>query len=83
MHCTKTQGQMLADRLRQAPHTYGDMLAYCISTSPHKRVLEWLELQAKNAAPKACPWRLVKTKARVCGKELVRWQIKRNAKTAP
>ena len=78
MSCTKTQGQRLADRLKQGPHTYGDMLRYEISTSPQKRIAEWLDQQAKAAAPKPCPWRLVKTKARVCGAELVRWQIKRN-----
>ena len=78
MTCTKTQGQMLADKLREWPHTYGDMLEYGISTSPHKRVLEWLELQAKLSAPKPCPWILVKTKGYVFEKELVRWQIKRD-----
>jgi hypothetical protein len=81
MSC-KTQGEMLADQLKRRPHTYGDMLGHKISTSPQKRVAEWLEQQAKAAAPNPCPWRLVKTKARVCGAELVRWQIKRNRAAA-
>lgn len=70
-----TQGQRLAWALMHRPRTYGEMLSLQISTSPQKRVAEWLNAQARAAAPGPCPWRLVKTKDRICGQELVRWQI--------
>lgn len=38
-----TQGDLLARALLYQPHTYGDMQRLGISTSPQKRVREWLD----------------------------------------
>ena len=38
-----TQGRVLIQALKRRAHTYGDMLAYGISTAPWKRVTEALE----------------------------------------
>jgi hypothetical protein len=62
-----TQGALLADRLKRKPHTYLEMLRYGLSTSPWKRVLEWLDTHPG--------WRLEKgTKAHGCD-ELVTWRV--------
>ena len=39
----KTQGERLAAAIRRKPMTYMEMALLCISTSPHKRILEWLK----------------------------------------
>lgn len=49
-----TQGATLAALLKRRPMTYGDMQALRVSTSPQKRVLEWLD---RNPG-----WQLVKAK---------------------
>ncbi len=49
----KTGTDYLADCLKQAPHTYRQMLSYGISTSPWRRVAEWLKRNPK--------WKLRKT----------------------
>ena len=38
----KTQGRFLIERLKRKAHTYGDMLAIGISTSPWRRIKEAL-----------------------------------------
>lgn len=59
-----TQGRVLIGALKQKPHTYLAMLAYGISTSPWKRVLECLRDDEQ----------LLKTP----GKDgLVRWSVRR------
>lgn len=42
MKC-KTQGRLLIERLKRKAHTYGDMLAIGISTSPWRRIKEALQ----------------------------------------
>lgn len=37
-----TQGRLLIERLKRKPHTYLGMLAYGLSTSPWRRVVECL-----------------------------------------
>ena len=49
-----TQGETLAAHLKRRALSYGDMQALHISTSPQKRVLEWLD---RNPG-----WQLVKAK---------------------
>lgn len=59
-----SQGQLLAQHLRREPMTYMQMLKLGISTSPWKRVDEWLTLHPK--------WRLIKaTNAR----GLITWRV--------
>jgi hypothetical protein len=41
-NCYATQGRLLIARLKSKPHTYLEMLAYGVSTSPWKRVQECL-----------------------------------------
>ena len=38
----RTQGARLASVLKRRAHTYLEMQELCISTSPQKRVAEWL-----------------------------------------
>jgi hypothetical protein len=64
-----TQGELLAWHLNHVEHTYADMHRLCISTSPHKRVMEWLD---RNPA-----WELRKGKN---NQNLVTWRIVRNRK---
>lgn len=61
-----TQGEALAALLKRRPMTYGDMQALRVSTSPQKRVLEWLD---RNPG-----WQLVKAK-NAAG--LVVWRVRR------
>ena len=64
-----TQGRVLIGALKQKPHTYLAMLAYGISTSPWKRVLECLRDDEA----------LLKTQ----GKDgLVRWRVIKAQKAA-
>jgi hypothetical protein len=60
-----TQGRELIARLKRKPHTYLDMLGYCISTSPWKRVLETL-LPGEQ---------IVKGSRRCGGKKLTTWRV--------
>lgn len=68
-----TQGEQLARILKRRPMTYGDMLALRVSTSPQKRVAEWLDTYA------ATGWTLKKGR-RADG--LVTWRIVRNTSRA-
>ena len=63
---TVTQGDRLAALLKARPHTYGQMLAHCISTSPHKRVLEWVTVHPE--------WEIVREKRQRDG--LVMWSLR-------
>lgn len=68
LHCREgnemTQGRYLIQKLRQRPHTYLDMLRYCVSVSPWKRVSESLRADE----------RLVKSKRR---DGLTTWRVVR------
>lgn len=48
MTCKQTQAEQLFRALRKHPHTYGDLLALRVSTSPWRRLSEsahlWLRL---------------------------------------
>lgn len=61
-----TQGDRLAALLKLSPHTYGDMLAYRISTSPHRRLLEWAAINEW--------WRIDRKKRATDG--LVEWSVR-------
>jgi len=52
-----TQGDQLASCLKRWPATYGDMQDWQISTSPQKRVQEWLKLRCNRG------WQLDKGKS--------------------
>ena len=58
-----TQGRVLIEALKRKPHTYLEMLAYGISTSPWKRISESLregELLAKGRNDKGLTrWRVI------------------------
>ena len=58
------QGRQLIAKLKY-PHTYLDMLAYGISTSPWKRVKECLAVNET----------IKKGSRRVNGRELVTWRV--------
>ena len=66
-----TQGARLAAILKCQPATYGEMQAWHISTSPQKRIAEWLDLPANK------DWQLFKHK-RLDG--LTTWRIVRKPK---
>ena len=59
-----TQGRLLIDALKRAPHTYMDMLRHGLSISPWKRIAE--SLRADERIEKAqdskgrTTWRVVK-----------------------
>jgi len=59
-----THGALLAEKLKTKPHTYLDMCLLCISTSPWRRILEWLDHNPK--------WKLVKGKST---KGLTTWRV--------
>ncbi len=58
-----TQGRLLIERLKMRRHTYLDMLAYGISTSPWKRIDECLRegevLKKEKNAKGLITWRVV------------------------
>lgn len=60
-----TQGRTLIAALRKRPHTYLDMLAHCVSTSPWKRIAETLRPTEK----------LVKGTRRVGDRYLTTWRV--------
>lgn len=62
-----TQGACLVGALRRKPHTYGDMHALGLSTSPQKRVAEYLALHPEFV--------LHKGKRTVGCRELVTWRV--------
>ena len=64
-----TQGACIVAALRRKPHTYGDMHALGLSTSPQKRVVEWLDLHPGYV--------LDKGKRSVNGQELVTWRVRK------
>ena len=66
-----TQGAILAEQLKRRPHTLGDMLEYRVSTSPWKRVKEWLDRHGVG-------WKLVKGRKSVGIDTLVTWRIVKN-----
>jgi len=67
----QTQGALLAEQLKQRPHTYLDMLDYALSTCPHKRLTEWLE-----RSDNADKWQLQKGKKYLGqGRYSVTWAI--------
>ena len=66
-----TQGARLAAILQRSPATYGEMQGWHISTSPQKRIAEWLDLPANK------DWMLF-THKRLDG--LVEWRIVRRPK---
>ena len=66
-----TQGEELARILKRRQMTYGEMLATRISTSPQKRVAEWLQ--------HATGWTLKKGRN---ARGLVTWRIVRNTSRA-
>lgn len=71
-----TQGALIADALKQAPHTYLEMFSLGVSTSPWKRVDEWLTHNPE--------WRLVKAKRYMGeGEYLTTWAIERKRVEAP
>jgi hypothetical protein len=57
-----TQGALLIDALQKRPHTYMQMLAHGVSTSPWRRIAESLRADQ----------RLVKSKTR---RGLTTWQV--------
>lgn len=59
-----TQGALIAAQLKRRPMTYGDMHALGVSTSPQKRVAEWLE--------RHIGWALEKRKNK---RGLVTWRV--------
>lgn len=62
-----TQGRNLIEQLKRKPHTYLEMNMLCISTSPHRRILEALRPTE----------RLVKSKRHMGGKRyLTQWSVK-------
>jgi hypothetical protein len=63
-----THGAVIAAELKRRALTYGDMHALGVSTSPQKRVAEWLERHPE--------WKLDKPKNR---RGLVTWRIVRAA----
>mgnify|MGYP001160518823 CR=1 FL=1 len=63
-----TQGDMLAHYLKSHPRTYGEMHDMHISTSPQKRIAEWLALRCNRG------WELRKGKT---FSGLVTWRIVR------
>ena len=68
---TRTQGDQLAYFLKRWPVTYGDMQELQISTSPQKRVQEWLALRCNRG------WELRKGKS---FSGLTTWRIVRKPK---
>lgn len=62
---TTTQGRELIARLKRKPHTYLDMLGYCVSTSPWKRVAECLRPGEQ----------LVKGRKLAGGRHLTTWRV--------
>ena len=66
-----TQGERLAYFLKSRPYTYGEMLDLHISTSPQKRVQEWLALRCNRG------WELRKGKS---FSGLTTWRIVRKPK---
>ncbi len=59
-----TQGRYLIRQLKQRPHTYLEMLRYCISVSPWKRVCESLRADERLVKGRnkggLTTWRVVK-----------------------
>jgi len=74
-----TQGEVLASSLKRWPATYGDMLKWSVSTCPHRRMLEWLDLPENRKT-----WALEKgwrPRTAESGPEfLVTWRIVRKPK---
>ena len=64
-----TQGACIVAALKRKPHTYGDMHALGLSTSPQKRVVEFLDQHPE--------LQLDKGKRSVNGQELVTWRVKK------
>jgi len=60
-----TQGAVICAELKRRPMTYAQMQALGVSTSPQKRVAEWLDLHPK--------WQLVKGKN---ARGLVTWRVR-------
>lgn len=64
MNRNTTQGRELIGYLKRKPHTYMEMLAYCISVSPWKRIKESLcigeSLQIAQDRKGRTTWRVVK-----------------------
>lgn len=49
--------ERLVAHLKRQPHTYMQMLNYCVSTSPWRRVEEWLSRNPKWVLRKGKLWR--------------------------
>ncbi len=64
-----TKTELLAGYLKQQPHTYRGMFLLGLSTSPWKRVSEWLE---RNPT-----WKLRKGTVTSGGQVLTTWRIVR------
>ena len=64
-----TQGACIVAALRNRAMTYGDMHALGVSTSPQKRVVEYLDRHPE--------FELHKGQRTVNGQKLVTWRVKR------
>jgi hypothetical protein len=64
----RTASEILADKLAKAPHTYMEMLAYGLSVSPWKRLVEYCDVRG---------WSIVKGEKKVKNhkKPLVTWRV--------